>query len=79
MSKYEFIITNRTTKEKFTVYAYTVEQAADIAFRKICPNTRSHKTIRVTGDSGKSGIFQGYKELGGGQQLTSVGPQFNVS
>ena len=34
--------------------------------------------VRVTGENGKNGCFQGYKRLKTGG-VTSVGPQFHVS
>ena len=60
--------------KKFTVKANSYEEAA----RKIMPKISKGATaIRVTGEIGKSGIFQGSKSiLSGGQ--TSVGPIFHV-
>ena len=49
--------------------------------RASLPRTRGLTVLRVTGDSGKSGMFQAYvpvpQRLGGG--LNSVGDNFHIS
>jgi len=74
--KYKITITEGKNKGKvFLVDGASIEDAAKNALRKV---SRTAKTaIRVTGDSGKSGLWQGYKAVRTGG-LTSDGPNYHV-
>ena len=62
----------------FTVDATSFEEAATKAARKIL-NTRSQKIqgIRVTGDHGKSGMFNAYESTANG--MNSRGSNYHIS
>ena len=62
----------------FTVNAESYDDAATKAARKIL-NTRSEKIqgLRVTGDNGKSGMFNAYRSERDG--MNSVGSNFHIS
>jgi len=67
-----------TRNEKaFTVEAASYEEAATKAARKLL-NIRSEKIqgLRVTGDSGKSGMFNAYRSEA--QGMNSVGSNFHI-
>ncbi|MBZ9712168.1 hypothetical protein [Deinococcus multiflagellatus] len=65
-----------TFTEPFTVRAESYDEAATKASRKL--NGRTTRGLRVTGTSGMSGVFQGYKSVRGGGE-TSVGGNFHLS
>lgn len=60
--------------KKFIIKADSHEEAAQKAMPKV---SRGAVAIRVTGELGKSGIFQGYKSVRTGGS-TSDGPNFHV-
>ena len=71
---------NPTGGECLTIIAESVEDAAQKAAVRINPDARHVYAVRVTGDRGKSGVFQGFRPLrhSGGDHNTSVGPRFHV-
>lgn len=71
--KYTIRVRNEAA-EAFTVSASDYEEAAQKAAKRI--NCGKVGAWRVTGDPGKPGVYQGFREFEGG--LTSAGPQFSV-
>lgn len=61
--------------EPFEVQADRIEEAAELAVRRLYG--RSVVAHRVTGDPGKSGVWQGYERIAGGG-LTSKGAQLHI-
>ena len=58
----------------FEVQAPRIEEAAQLAVQRLYG--RSVVAHRVTGDPGKSGVWQGYERVDGG--LTSKGAQLHI-
>jgi hypothetical protein len=58
-----------------TVTAETYTEAAALAVKLVNPKSKNLAGIRVTGDSEKSGMFQGYTA---GNPQSAVGPNFHL-
>ena len=67
----QYRVSNRRTGEAVLVIAQSFEAAAQQTIGK------KLKAIRVSGDTGKSGLFQGYTQMRGGG-LNSSGDQFHI-
>ncbi len=77
MTTYEIDPRANENKLRLTVRAESVEAAATRAARKwFGPRAWAN---RETGDPGKSGVFQAYIGLSGGNMSTSLGRHFHVS
>lgn len=77
-----FMITPRgDTREAFAIEADNIQQAATLACFKLFPELHRSSTValRVTGDTGKSGLFQCYQRgMTAGSALNSFGRAFHV-
>lgn len=78
MTQYQ--IRNRKTDETFTVEADSYQAAAVRAARRINANHGAKiGVVRQSGETEKSGIFQGTVSLSGGEVSSTIGPQFSVT
>jgi hypothetical protein len=71
-----YTATVRATGEKITVKAESYEEAAQHAINRLV--SRDATAQRVTGDSGKSGMFQGYKYSKKMNGSTSIGGNIHI-
>ena len=75
--KTTFRISDKTRENVLAVIEAETHEAAATKFVRKHRNAPAFVAHRVTGDIGKSGMFQGYKPLGSG--LNSVGDNFHVT
>ena len=61
--------------EMFTVEASGYNEAASIAVKQLCGRGGG---VRLTGEFGRSGVFQGYVNIRGTTDMNSVGGNFHV-